>query len=80
MKGPVHYCEVCEKEILLGKDYFMTSLTGDKVYCSEECLKKDLKANHVDEVLDEWLEDSIEYYTEEEEDPYDRYGVSRGDF
>ena len=73
-------CDVCEKTIYVNDDYFMSSITGDRCYCSEKCMKKDLRGKFIDEVIDEWFEEKAEAYTEEAEDPYDKYGVDQRDF
>lgn len=73
-------CARCGRMISIGEDYLQSSVTGDSCYCSEDCLKRDILDSHVDEVVADYIGDKAEWYTHEEDDPYDRYGVSRSDF
>lgn len=75
-------CDECGRVIGLGDDYVTSDLTDGKCFCSVECMKSYIAAddNLYDKVIEDWMESNAEWYSNEAEDPYDRYGVSRGDF
>ena len=76
-----HYCENCYNPIEIGQDYFLSGILLDgKAFCSKRCLKEWVLDNKADEIVEEWIDDNVEEYTMESDDPYDRYGVSPGDF
>lgn len=79
-----HTCEQCGREIRKNQDYLADAadkmrLFG-KEFCSVDCLKEYLRNNMLDEVLDDWIDENMEVYTMEADDPYDRYGVYPEDF
>lgn len=79
-----HECEQCGQEIRINQDYLASAphkmrLFG-KEFCSVDCLKEFLRNNMLDEVLDDWIDENMEEYTMEADDPYDRYGVYPEDF
>lgn len=74
-------CEECGRPIIPGRDYLTNStLLENKIFCSERCVKDWILENKTKEVVSNWIEDNTEEYQMESDDPYDRYGVSPGDF
>ena len=75
-------CSECGRTIGIGDDYITSELTDGKCFCSEDCMKRYIAADDklYDKVIEEWMESNAEWYQNEADDPYDRYGVSERDF
>ena len=74
-------CSECGRAIEIGDEYWMSSVSGERLFCKPECLKEWIKeSDKLDEVIDDWMEDHAENYDMESDDPYDRYGVRESDF
>lgn len=73
-------CANCGKTIEVGDDYIKSYLTKDNCYCSEICMREDIYDKFEEDVVHAYVEEKGEWYTEEADDPYDRYGVSERDF
>ena len=73
-------CAYCDKIIPRGADYYGSVITTNRCFCSEKCMKEELRIMFLDEVIDDWFEDNAIVYTEEPDDPYDKYGVDERDF
>jgi len=72
-------CDCCEREFQLNNDMFYIE-KYDKKFCSESCMKRWVKENILDDVINEWLDENAYEGKIEDEDPWARYGVSVNDF
>ncbi len=68
-------CKHCDNPISVGSEAIELEGYADGIYCCKECAKSALS-----EALDEIYDDISSDVVIEDEDPYARYGVSRGDF
>ena len=73
-------CACCDQEISMGEEYYRSFLTKNRCFCSKRCMKEELESLFLDEVIEDWFDENAEVYTEEPENPYDKYGVNEGDF
>ena len=68
-------CKNCGRELPVGTEAVELGTYAEGVYCSQRCAEEAL-ADAIDEIYDDIAVD----VTIESDDPYDRYGVSEGDF
>lgn len=73
-------CDQCGREIyvgdeVLGFDQSKVNFGKGLCFCSFECMKE-YAVDNIDDLMDEL----VDFSKAEDEDPYERYGVSRGDF
>ena len=68
-------CKHCGKPLFIGREAIEMEQYASGVYCSKDCAIEELKDS-----IDLIYEDVAYDVVIEEEDPYARYGVSRGDF
>ena len=68
-------CEWCGAVIPTNSEAVQLENYAEGVYCCKDCARSALETQ-----LDEVLEDNSYTVTIEDEDPYDNYGVSWGDF
>lgn len=74
-------CAECGRVISIGDECWMSPVTDERMFCSDECMRNWIKdSDKLDEVIDDWMEDNAQCYDLESDDPYDRYGVHESDF
>lgn len=74
-------CAYCGRAITIGDEYWMSPVSDDRMFCSQDCLREWIRdSDKLDRVIDDWMEDNSYNYDLDPDDPYDRYGVRRSDF
>ena len=68
-------CKHCGKPLFIGRDAVELEQYATGVYCSKDCAIEALK-----EAVEMVYEDVAVDIVVEEDDPYAKYGVYRGDF